>query len=188
MAYKGRYRVKNKKKYKGDASEVVYRSLWERYCFRWADQSSFVKRWSSEEIVVPYLYEGDGAWHRYFVDLWLELENGKILLVEIKPFRETVEPKPPSGNNKSPKFLKEILTYTKNTNKWDAAREYAKKKGWEFTVWTEKELTEMGILPKSTKPLKRGPWKKQSPVPPMKTKKKYKNKPFPPYQNKKKPL
>ena len=30
MAYSGRYQVKNPKKYLGDPTQVVYRSLWER--------------------------------------------------------------------------------------------------------------------------------------------------------------
>ena len=59
MTYKGKYKVKNKKKYKGDPTNIVYRSMWERHCFKWCDESSDVVEWSSEEIVVPYLYEVD---------------------------------------------------------------------------------------------------------------------------------
>ena len=36
MAYKGKYRPTNPKKYKGDPTNIIYRSLWERkfmcYC------------------------------------------------------------------------------------------------------------------------------------------------------------
>ena len=69
MAYSGRYIVKNKKKYKGDFDKVVYRSLWEKHVFKWCDDNPKVKEWSSEEIVVPYYYEVDKKYHRYFVDL-----------------------------------------------------------------------------------------------------------------------
>ena len=51
-------------------------------------------------------------------------------------------------------MLTESFTYVKNQNKWKAASEYAKDRGWGFEIWTEKELTAMGIMPKSTKPLK----------------------------------
>jgi hypothetical protein len=30
------------------------------------------------------------------------------------------------------------MTYVKNINKWEAANEYAKDRGWKFVIWTEK--------------------------------------------------
>ena len=33
-------------------------------------------------------------------------------------------------------------------NKWQAANEYAKDRGWEFQVWTEKTLQEMKLMKK----------------------------------------
>jgi hypothetical protein len=33
-----------------------------------------------------------------------------------------------------------VLTWGKNEAKWKAAREYAKDRGWEFVILTEKEL------------------------------------------------
>ena len=38
--------------------------------------------------------------------------------------------------------------------KWKAAQRYAKDRGYVFQIWTEHTLEKMGILPKSTKPLK----------------------------------
>ena len=35
-----------------------------------------------------------------------------------------------------------------------AADEFAKSRGWEFQIWTEKTLQEMKIMPKYIKPLK----------------------------------
>lgn len=170
MAHNGVYVVQNKQKYKGDYNKVVYRSSWEFHAFRWADTSSDVVEWSSEEVVIPYVYEADNNWHRYFVDLKLKLSSGKTLLVEIKPFKETEKPKFPGKQTK--KFLNESFTYVKNQNKWKAATRYAEKHGWEFVVWTENELTAMGIMPKMKKRL-----------PPMKTKKVIKA--FSPFKKKK---
>lgn len=151
MTYKGKYKVKNPEKYKGDVRNVIYRSGWEKYCFRWCDENADVKYWSSEETVIPYLYEIDNKIHRYFVDLKIVYKSGKTVIVEIKPEKEL---SPPTGNRRTKRYIAEGLTYVKNINKWKAAREYAKDQGWEFQIWTEKELDKMGIMPKSIKPLK----------------------------------
>jgi len=72
-SYKGRYKVKNPKKYEGDPTTVIYRSLWERNAFRWCDDNSKVKSWSSEEVVIPYYYEVDKRHHLYYMDLKIVL-------------------------------------------------------------------------------------------------------------------
>jgi len=59
MAYSGRYKVKNRTKYKGDVDNVIFRSMWERHCFKWCDDNPEVVKWSSEETVIPYFYEVD---------------------------------------------------------------------------------------------------------------------------------
>ena len=158
MAYSGRYKVANPKKYKGDVTNIVYRSLWEKYVFQWCDMNPDVKKWNSEETVIPYYYEVDKRYHRYFVDVLIMMKE-KTLLVEIKPEKETA---PPIGEKRTKRYINESLTYIKNMNKWEAANEYAKDRGWEFQIWTEKTLQEMKLLPKSMpgkikKPLKRLP-------------------------------
>ena len=157
-------RETNKKKYKGDFDKVVYRSLWEKHVFKWCDDNPKVKEWSSEEIVVPYYYEVDKKYHRYFVDLKIVTEE-KTLLIEIKPEKETT---PPTGEKRTKKYINEGLTYIKNMNKWEAANEYAKDRGWEFQIWTEKTLQEMKLL---TKPVP-GKLKKMKPLPPYRKKRK----------------
>ncbi len=156
MAYSGKYKVKNPHKYKGDPTNVVYRSLWEKYCFKWCDEDTNVKSWSSEEVVIPYFYEVDKKYHRYFMDLKITYTNGVTVLVEIKPKKETA---PPIFNGRKTKqYINEGLTYVKNMNKWAAAQKFAADNGWGFEIWTEDTLHKMGIKPKSTKPLK--PYKK----------------------------
>ena len=135
MAYSGRYRVKNTKKYEGDHTGVVYRSLWEKHAFKWCDDNPKVIKWSSEEVVIPYLYEVDKRYHRYFMDLKMVMEDGKTWLVEIKPDKET---RIPTGSKKTKRYLNESFTYVKNINKWEAANAYAKDRGWRFVIWTEK--------------------------------------------------
>jgi hypothetical protein len=159
MAYSGKYKVKNFKKYKGDYTNVVYRSMWEKWCFKWCDENSEVKSWSSEETVIPYFYDVDKKYHRYFVDLKITFKSGKTVLIEIKPDKETKPPVNPGKKTK--KYINEGLTYIKNINKWKAAQQFAKDRNWEFVIWTENTLESMGIKPKSTKPLK--PFQRKKP-------------------------
>lgn len=166
MAYSGRYVVNNRRKYKGDVDNIIYRSLWERHVFQWCDNNPAVKQWSSEEVVVPYYYEVDKRYHRYFVDVLIVMKE-KTLLVEIKPEKETAPPKRP---DRSKRYLNESLTYIKNMNKWEAANEYAKDRGWEFQIWTEKTLQEMNLLQKPV-PGKLKPMKKLKPYRRKKSKK-----------------
>ena len=100
MSYSGRYKVKNQTKYKGYYTNVVYRSLWERNAFAWCEDNSAVKEWSSEEIVIPYYYDIDKKMHRYFMDLKIVYTNGKTVLVEIKPSKETAPPKRPDKSKR----------------------------------------------------------------------------------------
>jgi len=160
VAYSGRYTIKNPEKYAGDHKNVIYRSLWEKYCFKWADTNKDIKSWSSEEVVVPYVFDGDDRWHRYFVDMKITFKNGKTILVEIKPHKETKKPAYPGRRTK--RFLNESMTYVKNQNKWKAAEKYAKKRGWQFVIWTEHELEKMGLMPKARKKLKPFPKKKKA--------------------------
>ena len=143
MAYKGRYKIKNPDKYLGNPTNVIFRSLWERNTFRWCENNPKVRAWSSEEIVVPYKCKVDNKLHRYFVDLYVEMNNGQTILVEIKPKKETLPPKQPKRKTK--KYINEVMTYIKNTSKWEAANQYANHKGWKFQVWTEETLKNLGI-------------------------------------------
>lgn len=153
MAHSGRYQVKNPKKYLGDPSKVVYRSSWELKAFQWCDSNPDIKGWSSEEVVVPYYYEMDKKYHRYFVDLKI-ITKEKTILVEIKPAKET---EAPTGQKRTKRYINEAMTYVKNMNKWEAANSYAIDRGWEFQIWTEHTLREMKLLAKPVgklKPLK----------------------------------
>ena len=159
VLYQGKYRVSNPSKYKGDVDNIIYRSLWEAKCFGWCDKNPNVKSWSSEETVIPYYYDIDKKFHKYFIDLKIKMKDGKTILVEIKPKKETQPPKPGKTGIKGRRYINESLTYVKNMNKWKAANSYAKDRGWQFQVWTEDTLEEMGIMQK---------WKKMKKLKPLK--------------------
>ena len=122
---------------------MVYRSLWERQAFKWCESNSRIKAWNSEEVVIPYKCKTDNRIHRYFIDLFIEMDNGDCILVEIKPKKQTTAPKKPSRKTK--KYINEVTTYIKNTSKWTAANDFAQHKGWKFQIWTEDTLKNLGI-------------------------------------------
>jgi hypothetical protein len=141
--YKGKYKIKNIKKYEGDHTNVVYRSSWERTTFKWLDNNKDVIGWNSECVVVPYRCKTDGKVHRYFVDLFIRMKDGRTYLIEIKPDKQTRPPK--KRSRKTKKYLTEVMTYAKNQSKWEAAQAYANKRGLIFQVWTENTLRDLGI-------------------------------------------
>ena len=147
--YQGKYRVSNPSKYKGDLDNIIYRSMWEAKCFAWCDKNPKIKSWSSEETVVPYYYDIDKKYHKYFIDLKINFKDGSTNI--INKYRAYIE--------WPGIYFNEGMTYVKNMNKWKAANEMAKDRGWEFQIWTEDTLHEMGILPK---------WKKMKKLKPLK--------------------
>ena len=151
--YKGRYKPVNPSKYAGDPETVTYRSMWERHCMKWFDTNSNVEQWVSEELVIPYICQTDKKAHRYYTDFLIKYNDGRIVIIEVKPYKETLPPKSGVGKTRQ-RLLSEGLTYVKNQSKWNAASSYAADRGWHFEVWTEKELEAMGILPKSTRKLR----------------------------------
>ena len=55
MSYKGKYRPSYPEKYRGDYTNIVYRSLWELKFMKYCDSNENILEWGSEEIVLPYV-------------------------------------------------------------------------------------------------------------------------------------
>ena len=137
MAYKGKFRPQNYKKYKGDHTKIIYRSGWELSFMKYLDRQPKVLRWSSEEIIIPYRSPIDNRIHRYFPDFWVKTSKGESL-IEIKPKKQT---KPPKLNPKHKRrYLKEVRTWGVNEAKWKAASEFCEHKGWKWQIITEDTL------------------------------------------------
>ena len=140
--YKGRYRIENIKKYKGDISDVIYRSSWELKFMRWCDSNSSVLEWGSETVIIPYRSPVDNNIHRYFVDFYIKIQDKdkKILkyLIEIKPEKFTKPPPIPQKQTKG--FIQEVFNYGINQSKWKAASTFCDDRGWKFLVLTERDL------------------------------------------------
>ena len=142
MSYKGKYSPKFPKKYKGDPTNIVYRSLWERTFMVYCDTNDNVLEWFSEEIAVPYRSPIDNKIHRYFPDFYIKVKesNGSIkkYIIEIKPKKQTIEPQVQKRKTKG--YIYEVYEYAKNQAKWKAAEEFCKDRGYEFKVLTEDDL------------------------------------------------
>ena len=86
----GKFRPKNPEKYKGDPTNIIYRSSWELQMCKWCDANPNVKQWMSEGTIVPYRSKLDGRMHRYYVDFTVQFTNGQTVLFEIKPLKQTM--------------------------------------------------------------------------------------------------
>lgn len=146
MAYKGIFQPKNAGKYRGNPSNIVYRSGWELKLMMHLDNHPDVLEWASEEIVIPYRSPLDGKIHRYFPDFYVKKRgvDGKIesLIIEVKPAAQVMQPVLQESKNKKPnrRYIKEVATYAVNQAKWKAATEYCLDRQWKFMLMTEKEL------------------------------------------------
>ncbi len=138
MAYKGIYKPTHPKKYAGEPNKIVYRSNWERKFMVYCDRNDDIIYWASEELPIKYYSPHDRKVHRYCPDFIVKTSKDKKYIIEIKPYKQCFKPKPPKKKTKA--FMRESFEYIKNQAKWKAAKEYAKDKGFEFKIMTEKEL------------------------------------------------
>ena len=142
MAYKTVYKPINESKYVGDPTNIICRSLWERRVCKYMDTNENIVRWGTEEIAIPYISPMDNRVHRYFPDFIAKIKTNegktKIKVIEVKPHKQTLQPEKKKKTKRT--YLKECTTYSVNVAKWKAAREFCEKRGWEFTILTEKEL------------------------------------------------
>ena len=143
MSHHGKYFPRHPKKYKGNPTNIVYRSSWEKKFMNWCDLTESVSEWQSEEFFIPYRSPIDGRVHRYFPDFFVKYRdaNGKrrTMVVEVKPKKETKMPiTNPKRRTKA--WAYSVRTYAVNQAKWKAAKEFCKDNNYEFKIMTEHEL------------------------------------------------
>jgi hypothetical protein len=146
MAYRGKYKPTKPEKYDGDPTTIVYRSLLERRFMVYCDNTPSILKWSSEEVVIPYVSPIDNRVHRYFVDFMIRYidvkGNIRTSLIEVKPYLQTMEPKKKNtGAKPTRRYITEVMTWGVNQAKWKAATAYCDDRKWEFKLLTEKQLT-----------------------------------------------
>ena len=141
--YKGKYKIKNPNKYLGNPTNIIYRSLMERRFMEWCDSNDKCYKWSSEEVVIPYISPIDNKQHRYFPDFLIQTPKGWFL-IEVKPLTQSRPPKKLVVENlelkKKRRYIKSVQTWLVNEAKWKAATKVCEKKGWSFQILPEKQL------------------------------------------------
>lgn len=151
MAFSGKFVPTNPNKYRGNPTNIMFRSLLERRFMIFCDTHPSILAWNYEKVVIPYICNTDGKPHRYFVDFWMlyQKSDGSVVecLVEIKPKSETKPPAPPKTNSQKSKgrFLREMFRYAKNSAKWEAAEKWCSHRGMNFKIITEEDLKDSKV-------------------------------------------
>lgn len=140
--HKGKYTLRNPEKYIGDPKNVIYRSSWEKILMIRFDNDPNVIQWGSEEFHIPYVSPVDKEVHRYFPDFVVKsrTKDGKVkkVVFEVKPFEQTMLPKPPKRITKQ--YKDAVRTFAVNDAKWKSARQWCAKHDMEFHLLTENEI------------------------------------------------
>lgn len=143
MAVKGKFHPQNPQKYKGNPTNIIFRSSWEFKVMMRFDSDPNIVWWQSEETVIPYISPVDGKRHRYFPDFLIAVKqpSGLIekVLIEVKPKNQVIEPVK-IGQKPSKKYIREVMTYGVNSAKWTAAEAFCKYHGYTFQILTETEI------------------------------------------------
>ena len=90
------FKPKKPKKYKGDITNIICRSSWERRFCNYCDQNENITEWGSEEFWIPYRAP-DGRVRKYFPDFIIKVKENtgklKTYVIEVKPLKQTKAPK-----------------------------------------------------------------------------------------------
>jgi hypothetical protein len=135
---KGKFQPKNPSKYLGDPTNIIWRSKWELDMMMFFDKNPDIVAWASEELIIPYRSPVDNKVHRYFPDFVIKNTRKETIVIEVKPYQQTMQPT--STPKKTKKYINEAVTYAINQAKWKAAEEYCKDRKWKFQILTEKEI------------------------------------------------
>lgn len=146
--YQGRYRPKNRSKYRGNVSEIFYRSGWELAFMKYMDNNKAVTWWQSECVAIPYISPVDGRPHQYFPDFIFEIVDrdgvAHRVVAEVKPYSQTIAPE--QRKRVSKRYLTEAATYAVNNAKKLAAQKYCKQRGMVFRWITESDLKRLKLI------------------------------------------
>jgi hypothetical protein len=139
----GKFRPSKPEKYKGDPTNIIYRSSYELKFMQYCDLTENINEWRSEEFFIPYISPIDNKVHRYFPDFFVKYKdkngNNRTLVVEIKPQKDLKEPDT-NPKRKTKSWAYQVKTWAVNQAKWKAAKEWCADRKYEFRILTEKEL------------------------------------------------
>jgi hypothetical protein len=98
-----------------------FRSSWEEKVYEFLDADEEVSSYEAEPFQIDYIHKG--ILRKYNPDLFVSFVDGHKELWEIKPSDQT--------------------HYEQNQNKWHAAKEACKIRGWKFVVITEQGIGQL---------------------------------------------
>lgn len=110
---------------------IIYRSGLELQFIQYCENNSNIVRWASEPIKIPYYSRLDKKECNYYPDYILENKQGNKVIVEVKPYNQTLKP-----DMTDTSWLKE--QWIKNIDKWTAAKKFAEDHDMKFIIVTEK--------------------------------------------------
>lgn len=137
----GDYSPRNPQKYRGKYP-IHYRSSLELNFCRFCDNQPNILYWGIESAIVPYYDRVRKTQRNYLIDftMYVKDKTGQVkkYYIEIKPQSQTLPPV--KGKKKESSYLYECITYATNIAKWESALKFAKSKGAEFKIITEKDI------------------------------------------------
>lgn len=113
---------------------IIYRSGLELQFIQYCENNSNIVKWASEPIKIPYYSRLDQKECNYYPDYILENKKGNKVIVEVKPYNQTIKP-----DMTDTAWLKE--QWVKNIDKWTAAKKFAEEHDMKFIIVTEKFFT-----------------------------------------------
>lgn len=111
---------------------IIYRSSYERDFIRFLESNPNIVGWGSECIEIRYYNPIDKSFHSYYPDFVVRYVDNSIHVIEIKPSNQL---KKPDNHNRY-----QVNEYIKNTAKWKAAKTLCDRRGYRFSVISEKSL------------------------------------------------
>ena len=125
-----------KKLFEGLANDrIIYRSSYEKDFIYWLEHSQNVHRWGSECLGIKYINVLDQKEHTYYPDYVVEMVNGDLIIIEIKPKNQTIKPKNLNcyaGHE-----------WIRNMCKWKATKQYCESRGLQFKILTEETISRL---------------------------------------------
>ena len=144
--HQGKYTILNQSKYSGSGTPT-FRSSWEQTFMQFCDTNPNVMAWASEPVSISYQNPLTGKITSYIPDFVMVYRDSKG-----KKNAELIEIKPSSQSN--PKFAKgraQQAQVAVNFAKWEAATQWARKRGMKFRVLNENDIYANTKKPKAVK-------------------------------------
>jgi hypothetical protein len=134
----GYFNLNECKKYIGEGP-IIYRSSWENKFCIYCETNNHVVKWSSEPFEIKYWNPIKEKYSKYHPDFFILLDDGKKLVIEVKPSNQIKKPEPPKRNTfktiKNWRYLSE--QYILNMAKFAAATKWCESRGYVFKIVTE---------------------------------------------------